>query len=226
MESTLIKKQVKSFTKIVGNEKFVVAVRYDDECGNGHNSFAITCETFENEGTKATPKWRWSGGGCQHEPVVKHFPELAPLIKWHLCSSDGPMHYVANTMYHASSKDCNGLNKGEFRSFTYNVVASGSILFSSRIFYSFRNWLHEEEAREEAENFLSKIKPELKPKIERRGSGEPSEGKEVEFDYARSSAIWPEATIEQLRDKKALEARLPKLLEEFKLAIESHGFVY
>lgn len=36
----------------------------------------------------------------------------------------------------------------------------------------------------------------------------------------------PEATLEQLRDKKWLEDRLPTLIEEFKKDIEELGFIY
>ena len=75
-----------------------VQVRYDDQCGNGHNSFAITA-------------WGKDMGGCCHDEVVKAFPHLKPFIKWHLTSSDGPMHYIANTVYHASNKDWNGKKK-------------------------------------------------------------------------------------------------------------------
>src|SRR4051812_11126457 len=60
-------------------------VRYDDECGNGHNSFSITGEYKEPR-----ESWENASGGCIHEEIAKAFPGLAPLIKWHLCSSDGP----------------------------------------------------------------------------------------------------------------------------------------
>jgi len=79
-------------------------VRYDDECGNGHNTFSITATTDEKRGGQ----WRDYSGGCCHDEIAKHFPELAPFIKWHLVSSDGPMHYVANTVYHASSDESKG----------------------------------------------------------------------------------------------------------------------
>lgn len=48
-------------------------------------------------------RWREDSGGCIHDEIAEHFPELAPLIKWHLCSQEkGPMHYVANAQYWAS----------------------------------------------------------------------------------------------------------------------------
>lgn len=83
---------------------------FDDNCGNGHNDFAITA-------TIRDPKVRRDGGfvagGFCPDEIAEFFPELAHLIKWHLCGTDGPMHYVANTIYHASDRDHNGRRKGE-----------------------------------------------------------------------------------------------------------------
>lgn len=70
-----------------------VKVRYDDECGNGHNSFAITGEV--RVGRRQTIV----AVGCLHEDIARLFPDLAPVIKYHLMNSDEPMYYVANTMY-------------------------------------------------------------------------------------------------------------------------------
>lgn len=85
-------------------------VRFDDEHKNGHNTFAITGEIRD-------PKERRDNGivacGCLHEEIAKAFPELAPLIKWHLTSADGPLHYIANTIYHAGDRDHNGKRAGE-----------------------------------------------------------------------------------------------------------------
>lgn len=67
-------------------------IRFDDRCGNGHNTFSITA-TVREEGRRDV-------GGCLHDDVARCFPALAPFIKFHLCSTDGPMHYIANTVYH------------------------------------------------------------------------------------------------------------------------------
>ena len=86
-----------------------VEIRFDDECGNGHNSFAITASIWTTASRRQNDI---QAGGCLHEEIEEVFPELAPLIKWHLVSTDSPMHYVANAVYHAS--DCkNGRKKGE-----------------------------------------------------------------------------------------------------------------
>ena len=53
-----------------------------------------------------------------------------------------------------------------------------------------------------------------------------SQGKDRELDSARRSAIWPDATIEQLTDREILMARLPALLAELKRDVESLGFTY
>ena len=46
------------------------------------------------------------------------------------------------------------------------------------------------------------------------------------LDYARRSAITPDATLAELGDEEWLLARLPALMVEFRAAVESLGFVY
>lgn len=70
----------------------VALVRFDDRMGNGHNTFSITASLYDKFGCE-------DGGGMCHEEVVAAFPELAPLVKYHLVSTDEPMHYLANTLY-------------------------------------------------------------------------------------------------------------------------------
>ena len=53
-----------------------------------------------------------------------------------------------------------------------------------------------------------------------------SQGAMPNLEFARSSANWPEATLEQLRDKELLTARLPNMMNDFKTAMENIGFVY
>ena len=208
-----IKNQKISRTRVSGSETLVVTIRHDDQCGNGHNTFSITATL--SEGRKEVA---W---GCLHEEVVRFFPELAPYIKWHLCSTDGPMHYVANTMYLAGDKDCNGLRKGERRQIkdvktclpAWRLVAVG---------------------KDGAEVEISKVEkyqdsetlPSCDYSLEYRPWCRVGEGKESELAAARNNAIWPDATLEQLQDKAVLEARLPALLEEFRAAVESLGLTY
>lgn len=78
-----------------GAQRFMVEIRFDDRCGNGHNSFGITGTLDE----KVRNEWRDVASGCLHDEIRDWFPELSPLIRWHLSSTDGPMHYIANTLY-------------------------------------------------------------------------------------------------------------------------------
>lgn len=117
--STLTKSQKKTFASHVFKEhgkNFLVEaeVRFDDECGNGHNSFAITGTKYlcDVNGGKV----RWESGGCIHEEIAKHLPELEPLIKWHLCDTNGPLHYVANSLYWAGGTKYTKANIEHFRS--------------------------------------------------------------------------------------------------------------
>lgn len=91
-----------------GPGRFIqVEIRHDDSCKNGHPSFGITGH-IERPGARD-----WDAGGCIHEEIARYFPELKPLIEWHLCSTDGPMHYIANTLYHMKETDSHGLRAGQ-----------------------------------------------------------------------------------------------------------------
>jgi len=193
-------------------------VRYDDECGNGHNTFAITGEYWEQGKSRDS-----GGGGCCHDEIAKAFPELAPFIKWHLCSSNQPLHYIANTIYHAGNRDCHGLLAGEFRQFKSHGPRQNDGV------EGVPNW-----ELVFPEGMKRDIYANEKPApvvLEWKPYGRTGEGKARDFDAARSCAIWPEATDEQLSlPAKELEALLmarhPALMAEFEQAVESLGFTY
>jgi hypothetical protein len=183
-------------------------VRFDDNCGNGHQTLSVTGEIQ----SLRKGKWHEDSCGCLHDEIAKHFPELSEAIKFHLCSTDGPMHYAANTVYHASNRDCHGLLKGEERQ-----LRSGKT--------GLLCW----EADKGPERFVdSETCPEpvvihYKPRMQI------GEGKERQLDHARACAIWPDATDAELMQepdalKAVLLARLPALLEDFRRVVQSLGF--
>lgn len=98
--TTLTKNQTitkeKTYKECGKTYRIRVTVRFDDRCGNGHNTFSITGD-IDRKSSRG--EWLEESGGCIHDEIAKHFPELAPYIKWHLSSSNGPMHYLANTRY-------------------------------------------------------------------------------------------------------------------------------
>lgn len=213
-DSVLVKKQVKVFGPVViGNgskEKITATVRYDDRCGNGHNTFSITGETTDGS------------GGCIHDEIARCFPELAPYIKWHLCSSDGPMHYIGNTVYHAGDKDYNGLRKGESRQLVNGKTEMPS--WKLAVVDADGN---------EVKSPEQYVDSAQRPECDLRMAYVPwlihGKGKERDLDAARSCAIWPDATDEDLTApglEGRLRDRLPALIAEFRQAVESLGFVY
>jgi len=157
-DSTLTKKQEKTFGPVRHDGGILTAtVRFDDPYGNGYNTFSITGRhyiarkhPYEDSLEYQGRKYYLDSCGCLHEEISKAFPRLSEFIKWHLCSTDGPLYYVANTVYWAEQGNLN---------------------------------------------------------------------------HARSSAIWPEASLEQLKDKELLLERLPSLMKRFRLAMEELGFV-
>jgi hypothetical protein len=274
-QSTLTKRQVKFYgPKLITycdvKASIVAEVRYDDECGNGHNSFAITGTI--NESGKPRSK-AFLAGGCLHEEIAKHFPELASFIKWHLCSSDGPMHYVGNTVFLAGDKDCWGRRKGEASRFDYGL-RFGGVPITHRVrsdkFWDFlkqetllakgngqRPAFHITEFTHKdsdgrvysphysfmgyAKDWASAPFRDFVEAEEVRAAFtncdvdfvavpvDFSEGKERELDAARRSAVWPDATDEELTApdlKEKLSARLPALLAEMRRDVESLGLVW
>ena len=140
----------KTFTKLYTEDgqqyKITAEVRFDDECKNGHKTFSITGEILRKA---KIGRWVFDCCGQIQDDIAKHFPDLVPFFKWHLCSTDGPLYYLENTLY----------------------------------------WVDE-----------------------------------GDIEAARATAIWPDATLEQLQDEEQLKARLPGLLAEFRAAVESLGF--
>ncbi|SDJ26023.1 hypothetical protein SAMN05428983_0868 [Agrobacterium fabrum] len=199
-----------------------VKIRFDDECRNGHNTFSITCDIDEWR----AGAWREFGGGAAHDEIAKVFPKLAPLIKWHLTSSDGPMHYIANTIYHASDRDYNGLLKGERRQIINGRTKQPAWRLMAIGPAGDEFALHEIE-----KNIDGEEKPDCPYTLEYRPWCRVGEGKARDFAAARNAAVWPDATDEQLslpRDelKALLESRHGRLMSEFKSDVEACGFMW
>lgn len=249
-----------------------VEMRFDDSCGNGHNTFSIGGEINRSQSFADRTH---EASGCIHDEIAEHFPELAFLIKWHLVSSDSPMHYLANTIYHAGDRDHNGKRKGEPTHFEehlyfghfpisfsgkklvrdflktkadvtavhdYELLVTpvphrekgkpGAYQFGDK--YTFAgcvqtDWTYAPfDSKQEAEEWALAIK--MGWRFDRVAVAF-SEGKERDFDAARSCAVWPDATDEQLSMepellRAELEKRLPALTEAFKVDVTKAGFAW
>ena len=191
--------------------KLTATVRYDDECQNGHNSFAITGAQYRKA---ENGKWMEDSFGCIHEDIAKRFPDLAPFIKWHGMTSEGPLHYVANTVYHAQKHGptmawvyfddpANGVKKQVIK-YCALEEAHDMCLIPSKTF-----------------NYVSGAGYRLEK--------DPETAKVSNLDHARLSAIWPDATDDDLTApglEERLQVRLPKLLEEFRAALVELGLTF
>ena len=182
-----------------------VELHFDDSCHNGHETFSITGEV-------CSPA-RWEAGGCLHEAIAKVFPELESLIKWHLTDTDGPMYYVASTCHHAGDRDCNGLRSGERE----------PILGPDKV----PTWV----PKITPEKYVKGTQQPVPVLVEYELLCREGEGKERNLAAARSCAVWPDATDDELCQERhlleaALKARLPALLAEFKRVMLEVGFIY
>ena len=182
-----------------------VELRFDDSCHNGHETFSISGEVRSPARRKA--------GGCLHEDIARVFPELEPLIKWHLTSTDGPMHYIDNTCYHAGDRDYRGLRKGERK----------PILGPDKV----PTWV----PKITPEKYVKGTQQPVPVLVEYELWCREGEGKERNLAAARSCAVWPDATDDELCQERhlleaALKARLPALLAEFKRVMLEVGFIY
>ncbi len=181
-------------------------VRYDDRHHNGHNTLSITGETQRAE----FGIWKEDSGGCIHDEIAKHFPHLIPAIPFHLCSSDGPMHYLENTLYHAREHG----PTSAWIEYSDPTDPLGLIDSRPRTAYVKRD-----------KALLAEQTPGYTVKWDEKTA------KVRNLDHARSSACWPEATDAELCQEPealrlALIARLPALMERFKAVVESLGFQY
>ena len=116
-----------------GKNTLRVSIRFDDACNNGYNTFSMTAELFDH-------RERYIGGGCRHGDIANVFPSLAHLIKWHLCSTDAPLHYIANTVFLAGERDCWGCLAGEPWRFERRLRFSGSYI-THRLSEKFIEWI-------------------------------------------------------------------------------------
>ena len=212
-------------------------IRFDDSCKNGHATFAITAMV-----SNAARQMDNGSIGCAHDDIAAIFPELAHLIRWHLCSTDEPLHYIANTVFHAGDRDHNGLRAGESRQirngrtgelcWTLEVVnVPGVRISTTPTGEKYRNcatvplFILENQVDCDPECLPPVPTLQWVPWL-RHGEGKPRD-----LDAARRAAIWPDATDAELmvpRDEleATLKARHPALMAAFRADMEAAGLLW
>lgn len=196
-------------------------IRFDDECHNGKNSFAITGYGWFNQ-VKARD---CDFGGCCHEMIAKVFPELEPLIQWHLVCSDGPIHYIANTLYHASDCDSRGFAKGEPCSWG-TLVQLGDWPITYPMSKAFREWMVaaiEHRRTSTASNPNRKMFTIMPVPHVKKNPGEYDFDPHYSFDDF--TTVWHEAPFKTLREAEEFKAALARVGDQgFKLVQVVTGY--
>lgn len=203
-------------TATVDGEKVLMhaEIRFDDECHNGHNTFSITGYGWHDH-YKARD---WDFGGCCHEMIAKVFPELEPLIRWHLVSSDGPTHYIANTLHFAGDLDSWGRAKGEPSSWETRVQL-GDWPITMALSKAFIVWMQaaiEHRRTTRTSNPNRKLFQIVPVPYVKRNPGDHDFSPHYSFDDF--TTVWHEAPFKSLREAEEFKAALDRVGDDgFKL---------
>lgn len=199
-----------------------MVVRWDDSCGNGSNSFFARLEIINALTDKV------SEGFCPDDapPKVRASvpARIRDLPRWNGCHPFGPWYYIENTRYHAGDRDCNGLLSGETRQIRNGKTGE---LCWKRGYVNEAGEVVEGLPPQYADGPTQPHHPKLT--VAYVPWNRVGEGKARELNHARSTAIWPDATDEDLIApglEDRLKARLPALLVEFRKVVESLGFTW
>lgn len=171
-------------------------------------------------------RWIWVAGGCQHDLISKHFPELKRFIPLHLCSHDGsPMYPVENGTYHVFNSPeivANGylrLSDGELQKL--NTDPKDRVYFKYMLFHLgiVTRW------KQEADNFIAFLEEKTGMKWENPYTPEQErfrltiseeEKRDIE-QKIRLGYYMPEAIAKRREDEKRslTEKKRNKILERY-----------
>lgn len=88
----------KFFTENEEEYRITVTVSLDDDCHNNMCDWSVTADIRQKNKQGTYVEYM---GGCCHDEVAKHFPELAKFIPLHCSNHYGaPMYPVVNGIYH------------------------------------------------------------------------------------------------------------------------------
>lgn len=225
-DSVTVKQQMKSFVARKDSEIHMLHIRWDDSCNNGYNHLRVITAAYyilddsaplsyvDKEG-KLTPVGALTPVfPLTADEFLALFPEVGALAKYHLMAPQGPLHYFANTVFLAGELDCWGYRKGEQRRSNTTQLPLWRITWEQAQSQGHCNTIVDS---------ATKPFPDAKPWL--------MEGKDRELISARKTAIWPEATDEDLCLPQhdlinRLHDRLPGLVFDLKGRLEAAGFTY
>lgn len=88
----------KLFTENEEEYRITARVSLEDDCHNNICDWSVTADIRQKNQQGTYVEYM---GGCCHDEIAKHFPELAKFISLHLCNHYGaPMYPVENGIYY------------------------------------------------------------------------------------------------------------------------------
>ena len=203
--------------------KICADVSLDDECHNMHADFSITADVYEKS---KNGRWIWYSGGCQHDLIAKHFPELEKFIPLHMCDHEGaPMYPVENGTYHVynspkiAANDYLRLSDGELSKL--NADPKDCVYFKYMLFHLgiVARW------KQEADNFIAFLEEKTGTKWENPYTPEQErfrltiseeEKRDIE-QKIRQGYYTPEAVAKRREDEKRslAEKKRNEILERY-----------
>lgn len=209
-----------------------LCAQWDDTHWNGSNAFHLIKRVLLAGSHRESERVGWSD--VPQRILTDVPPEFLKLEKWNGCHPEGPWYYIENTLYQASDRDCHGLRKGEQKLIRNGSTGAPCWELVAQVEPGI---LYPSERYAGAEVFpvadLVKVadgaQPPPIPSLDWRLKYRIGEGKERDFAAARRSAIWPEATDEELISddlEQRLKDRLPALLSEFRADLERIGLTW
>lgn len=93
----LIYRKTKTYVENGKTYRIIAKIELGDKLNTGVCSFKAMGEIYEKAGNG---RWKDYMGGCCHNNIVEHFPELSMYVKLHLCAHTGePLFPIENGMY-------------------------------------------------------------------------------------------------------------------------------
>lgn len=210
-------------SKSIGNrERLTVKIRLNDECGNGHQDFAITADHYKNN--------RLDSWGCLHEMIAEHFPEFKPFINLHGRDFTGAPTYAIENSYYSLTKVREGeetpqsfcshlrINKKEFNKINKTAFSEISFYLVLEEINIFKRWAEEaQKGIKELEKLTGK-KFLIDSKRTQVNKPEP-EAIEEEKNKIESGYYTPKARKQ--RERQAFKEYVKKENDSFKNKIDS-----
>lgn len=200
--------------------ELAVTASWGDPCGNGANRFYVSYRVVV-EGTDRESEYQsW---GDVPKTVRDTMPKsISDLKKWNGVHSAGPWCYIENTLYMAGNRDHHGLLKGERRQIRNGRTGQPSWRLA---FVDSKG----EETEKPKQYLDSGERPTTDVSIAYIPWERIGEGKERQLDAARDTAVWPDATDEELCAsdlETRLRDRFDAMLTEFHKVVTGLGFTW